>query len=222
MTSISNSAARYRGLSFLVLLTTAACGGRSADLGRYGTVDASPDPFETDSSTGTPKPATDAAADGSTDDGGIDVNTACLVDDNKFVFLEEPSLPVVIEGGTDWLIFVDFVIDGLPSYLDIMIGLDWDAQFSTNGLGKPLFPGVYTGVEIATFAETNAPGPNISGTFGGCNTVTGQFQVIDMKATPLYPDAGQGEPKVQSFTATFIQYCEGAPPVATGCIHVSQ
>jgi hypothetical protein len=129
VTSISNSAARYRGLSFLVLLTTAACGGHSADLGRYGPVDASPDPFETDSSTGTPKRATDAAADGSTDDGGIDVNTACLVEDNKLAFLEEPSLPVVIEGGTDWVIFV---IDGLPSYLDIMTGFDWDAQFSTN------------------------------------------------------------------------------------------
>jgi hypothetical protein len=143
MPGISKSAARCRALKLSVLLTTAACGGHSEDLGRYGTTDASSSSLEADGSTGTSKPSTDAAVDandGSTDDGGIDVTTACLADDNKFVFLEEPSLPVVIEG-TDWLVSVEFVIDGLPSYLDIMINPEWDAQFSTNGLGKPLLPG---------------------------------------------------------------------------------
>jgi hypothetical protein len=164
------------------------------------------------------------AADEDVDAGAIDVSTACLVSDNKFVLVGYPWTSVVIEGGADWQLVVDDVMDDLPSFVEVDIGSgpNWVAKFSTSSLGVPLAPGLYTGAERADFTDPNVPGLDVYGDFMGCNTLTGQFQVIEITATPADPDGGAPLPTVQSFTATFVEYCEGAGPAAVGCVHFAR
>jgi hypothetical protein len=53
--------------------------------------------------------------------------------------------------------------------------------------------------------------------------VTGQFQVLQITASPI--DAGEPDDpggKLQAFTATFEQHCEGGTASNVGCVHVTR
>ncbi len=126
------------------------------------------------------------------------------------------------EGGAGWQVEVFDVVDDLPSFIEIFVGTNWNAAFSTNSLGKPMAPGLYTGVERAEFTDPNVPGLDVTGDGYGCNSVSGQFQVVEITAIPADPEAGVANPTVKSSTATFEQHCEGGPAAAIGCVHVSQ
>jgi hypothetical protein len=172
-----------------------------------------------DAGVGTP----DASA---SDDGGgdasVDVQTACLVGDDIFVIAGDDYIhsgpPLVIEGGAGWRVDIQQQVNGLPSFLNIDIGINWTANFSTASLGVPLLPGTYTNIERAEFTDPNRAGLDVFGDGAGCDTDTGQFTVIDMEASS--DDAGTVT--LKSFTATFEQHCEGGPQYNVGCVHVSQ
>ena len=74
----------------------------------------------------------------------------------------------------------------------------------------PLTPGIYEGATRFPFQEPDEPGLSVSGDGRGCNTLTGRFEVLEVKY-------GSGD-TVTSFAATFEQHCEGASPALFGSI----
>jgi hypothetical protein len=92
-------------------------------------------------------------------------------------------------------------------------GVFWDVEFSTRGLGTPLVPGVYNGAQRAAFAEPGHPGLDITGEGRGCNTVTGDFTVLDAKF-----DYSGASPRVISFAAKFEEHCEGGSGTLRGTV----
>ncbi len=79
--------------------------------------------------------------------------------------------------------------------------------FGTDQLGIPMQTGVYTDAQRADFATPGHPGLDISFQNRGCNTVSGSFTVTDAVFT--------GD-TINSFSASFVQHCEGAEPALTG------
>lgn len=155
-------------------------------------------------------------------DGGLNVEVACLVSDNIFVIAGDAYIhggpPLTIEGGTGWIVEVSKSVGGLPSFVTIRVGGNWEAVFSSDSTGKPLVPGTYVDVQRAAFTDPNHPGLDVSGNGNGCNRITGQFRVIEMSGTTT--DAGLA--RLTSFTATYEQHCEGSPQVNVGCVHITQ
>ncbi len=92
--------------------------------------------------------ASDGSASGDDGDDSVDVQTACLVSDNIFVIGGDDYIhtgpPLVIEGGVGWSVNIYDQVNGLPSFVDVGIGDNWSASFSTASLGTPLLPGTYT------------------------------------------------------------------------------
>jgi len=84
--------------------------------------------------------------------------------------------------------------------------------FMTAPAGQQLVPGVYQGAIRSTFLDPSAPGLDFSGDGRGCNTLTGQFQVLEA----VYAPFGY----VQRFHATFEQHCEGAEAALFGEIQI--
>jgi hypothetical protein len=162
---------------------------------------------------------------GSGADAGIDIDSLCLVSDNKFVLAGDDFVhsgpPLIIEGGS-WFARVDNFTDGLPSGIALFIVENWTASFGTISLGKPLLPGVYLGAQRAGFQGPNRPGLDVSGDGRGCDEVTGQFRVIEMTAIPAGNPGAWKPPTLKSFTATFEQHCEGRPAFNIGCVHFAQ
>jgi len=78
--------------------------------------------------------------------------------------------------------------------------------------GQQLVPGVYQGATRWPFQEPSTPGLDFSGDGRGCNTLTGQFQVLEA----VYAPFGY----VQRFHATFEQHCEGADAALFGEIQI--
>ena len=140
-----------------------------------------------------------SAQDGGLFDSGIDVATACLVDHDRFVIAGDAFIysgpPFVIDGPSGWEVQVtDLGSDALPSDIQIfMDGLDWEAEFSTD-TSYSLQPGLYTGAMRAGFG--GGPGLAIYGNGRGCNTLTGQFTVLEMDASP--GDPGQPRPALSA------------------------
>jgi hypothetical protein len=184
-------------------------------------------------------------------DAGIDVTTACLVNDDIFVIAGSDWVhsgpPLVIEGGTGWSVDVTDDATGRPDRVAVGIGANWGAVFSTIALGTPLAVGTYTGAERESFEDPNHPGLSVSGDGAGCNTLTGQFEVLSITVAPddagtssdagastdasisldagVSTDAGaptDGAVPHFSFTATFEQHCEGGSAFNVGCVHVVQ
>jgi hypothetical protein len=85
----------------------------------------------------------------------------------------------------------------------------WYLDFAAPGK-VPLTPGVYEGATRFPFQEPDAPGLDVSGDGSGCNTLTGRFEVFEVKYGP-------GE-TVLSFAASFEQHCEGRTPALVGSI----
>jgi hypothetical protein len=80
--------------------------------------------------------------------------------------------------------------------------------FGTDQLGIPMQPGFYPNAQRADFAAPGHPGLDVSFNHNGCNTLTGNFTVHEFTYSPL---AG-----IQSFSVSFEQHCEGAPPALLG------
>ena len=91
---------------------------------------------------------------------------------------------------------------------EINDGQGWSADFagpsSTTRLGK----GDYENAQRYPFQPAGTPGLSISGDGRGCNTLTGNFQVLQ---------AGYNNSNVlQNFSANFEQHCEGMTPALFG------
>jgi uncharacterized repeat protein (TIGR01451 family) len=74
--------------------------------------------------------------------------------------------------------------------------------------GQQLTVGVYTGTVRWTGQVFSVPSLDFTGQGRGCNTSTGQFEVLEV----AYDSSGN----LQRFRATFEQHCEGFAPALTG------
>jgi hypothetical protein len=93
-------------------------------------------------------------------------------------------------------------------------GLWWDLYFDASKLQNPVLQAqVYEGAERWPFQDSGHPGLDVSGDGRGCNTVSGRFEIQDLKVS---------NGTLQSFTATFEHHCEGAAPALRGCVHYGQ
>jgi hypothetical protein len=90
-------------------------------------------------------------------------------------------------------------------------GLFWDLDFGAGGLTEDLTPGIYEDAQRYVSPEPWHPGLSVSGDGRGCNTLTGRFQIHELRL--------QGT-KVRAFTATFEQRCDGEPGLLHGCVHL--
>ena len=76
--------------------------------------------------------------------------------------------------------------------------------------GSPLTVGNYTGAQRAPFRSGGAPGLEFSGSGRGCNTISGNFQVLDI--------AVDGSGQLQRLAVDFEQHCEGGTPALFGSV----
>ena len=112
----------------------------------------------------------------------------------------------------------DFTGDGIADYVTVFFfgkepGVFWFLSFGTNGLGQNMKIGFYDKAERAPFASPGHPGLDVSGLGSGCNTIRGQFTVLQAEF-----DSSVGS-TVLHFAAEFEQHCEGGPRGDTGSIY---
>jgi hypothetical protein len=86
-------------------------------------------------------------------------------------------------------------------------GVDWNAEFAGPTSAR-LKPGDYENAQRYPFQPAGTPGLSISGNGNGCNTLTGNFHVLQIG----YNSSGV----LQNFSANFEQHCEGAAPALFG------
>lgn len=86
-------------------------------------------------------------------------------------------------------------------------GVFWSINMKAPS-GVPLIPGTYLNATRYAFNAPGTPGLDVSGNGRGCNTLTGQFTVLETSFGP------KGE--VYRFRATFEQHCEGVIPALRG------
>jgi hypothetical protein len=87
----------------------------------------------------------------------------------------------------------------------------WETDFAGPSSAR-LTPGEYLNAQRYPFQPPGVPGLSVYGDGRGCNTLTGNFDVL--KAT--YKTTGA----VQSFAANFEQHCEGLTPALFGWVRV--
>lgn len=93
-------------------------------------------------------------------------------------------------------------------------GLWWDLYFDVSKLpNSTLTTQVYTDAQRWPFQSPGHPGIDISGDGRGCNTQSGSFQIHELATTGA---------RLDSFTATFEQHCEGGAAALRGCVHFEQ
>ncbi len=86
-------------------------------------------------------------------------------------------------------------------------GVPWDTDFAGPTTAR-LGAGDYENAQRYPFQPAGTPGLSVDGEYRGCNTLTGNFQVLK---------AGyNGSNVLQSFAANFEQHCEGAVPALFG------
>lgn len=86
-------------------------------------------------------------------------------------------------------------------------GTWWNLSFSAPE-GDAIQPGPYREATRYPFQSPTKPGLDISGSGRGCNTLTGEFNVLEVEF------AADGS--ISRFAATFEQHCEGADPALNG------
>jgi hypothetical protein len=86
-------------------------------------------------------------------------------------------------------------------------GSEWWYLDFAGGNNEPLHMGLYKGATRFPFNSTG-PGLDVSGNGRGCNTLTGEFNVLQVEYGPT------GIPT--TFWATFEQHCEGGVPALRG------
>lgn len=87
----------------------------------------------------------------------------------------------------------------------------WETDFAGPSSAR-LTPGEYLNAQRYPFQPTGIPGLSVYGDGRGCNTLTGNFDVL--KAT--YKSTGA----LQSFAVDFEQHCEGQTPALFGWVRV--
>lgn len=85
-------------------------------------------------------------------------------------------------------------------------GTQWTLNFGPPQ-GTPFVAGTYTDAQRFAFAAPDSPGMDIYGSGRGCNTLTGQFTVLEALVT---------NNQVGRFAADFEQHCEGATAALRG------
>ncbi len=93
--------------------------------------------------------------------------------------------------------------------LNINNGDYWSTGFAGPTTAR-LTPGQYLNAQRVPFQPAGTPGLDVSGAGRGCNTLTGNFDVL--KAN--YNSAGV----IQAFAANFEQHCEGGVPALFGWV----
>jgi hypothetical protein len=83
----------------------------------------------------------------------------------------------------------------------------WDLDFRAPD-NDVLVPGFYPNAQRAAFADPGHPGIDFGGSGRGCNTITGEFTVLDIAFD------GAGEP--YRVAIDFVQHCEGFTPALRG------
>lgn len=92
-------------------------------------------------------------------------------------------------------------------HIDVNNGDHWNVDFEAPQ-GTSLQLGAYEGATRWPFQNAVNPGLNISGDGRGCNTLTGRFDVVQIKRN-LMAD-------VDAYSAEFEQHCEGGVPALFG------
>lgn len=77
--------------------------------------------------------------------------------------------------------------------------------------GQQLVPGTYVNATRYPFQAATVPGLDFSGDGRGCNTLSGQFTIIDA--------AYGGDGAVQRLRVSFEQHCEGGGPALRGTVY---
>jgi hypothetical protein len=96
---------------------------------------------------------------------------------------------------------------------DVSQGSNWRLWFSSSELDQPLREQVYRMAERAPFASPGHPGIDIGGSGRGCNTISGEFEIVRL----LW--AGN---QLRELTIVFNQHCERGATSLRGCIHIEQ
>jgi hypothetical protein len=83
----------------------------------------------------------------------------------------------------------------------------WSTDFASPTTAR-LAPGDYDNAQRYPFEPAGTPGLNVDGAGRGCNTLTGNFDVLQA--------AYNASNVLQNFSANFEQHCEGAAPALFG------
>jgi len=86
----------------------------------------------------------------------------------------------------------------------------WYANFAAP-FSVPLTPGYYPNATRWPFQDNDEPGLDFSGSGRGCNTLIGEFTILEAVYNP--------DESVLHFAATFEQHCEGADPALFGEVY---
>ncbi|HFD13384.1 MAG TPA: hypothetical protein ENJ32_13090, partial [Crenotrichaceae bacterium] len=85
----------------------------------------------------------------------------------------------------------------------------WTLNFASPE-NQPLTVGNYSNATRYPFQPSDENGLSVSGTGRGCNTLEGQFEILEIS----YDTSG----KLKSFAATFEQHCEKGDPALFGAV----
>jgi hypothetical protein len=171
----------------------------------------------------------DAGDAGRASDGGdaafaitIDPATTCLGSPNRFAIAGDdfiytgPGLILELDGGPSGFATDDA---GMAREIDFSFGQDyWHLSLSTRSLDAGMVAGLYADAERAPFASSGHPGLSVSGRGAGCNTLSGQFEILEISVQGADPDAGLSA-KLKSLHARFEQHCERQTRSNVGCVH---
>jgi hypothetical protein len=171
--------------------------------------------------------ANDASRAGDSGDAtlAIDIvpSSTCLSGANRFAIAGDDYIyrgPGILlddsDGGFTQLLTLDDA--GAARSIDFSV-LGWRVSFSSRELDAGLTTALYSDAERAPFASAGHPGLSISGHGRGCNTLSGEFEVFDLRVSPVDPDAGRTSARLEHFHARFEQHCERGARYNVGCLH---
>lgn len=92
---------------------------------------------------------------------------------------------------------------------NIDVGDRWTVDLA-GPTSAPLTTGTYLDAQRYPFQPSGTPALSVYG--GGCNTITGNFEVLKAAYTP--------SGTIGNFAANFEQHCEGAPPALFGWLRI--
>lgn len=116
----------------------------------------------------------------------------------QYLFTPEDGGPIVAQAGGSGLVTINA---GGFSY-----------RFRSVGTA-PLAVGAYEGATRYPFNSATEPGLSVSGNGRGCNTLTGRFEILEIRF-----DSQGG---IEHFAADFEQHCEGGTPALFGIVRVN-
>jgi len=139
------------------------------------------------------------------------------------VFIRDPNMPVTVLAmssqpgdyigqGLQYLITVSdgtFTPTNFANVVSFYInnGDNWETDFAGPTTAR-LGPGNYENAQRYPFQPAGTPGLSVYGAGRGCNTLTGNFRILQA--------AYNTSSVLESFSANFEQHCEGAAPALFG------